>query len=77
MASATGIPQTNPSSMDRIGEDEPLLGRAGDASQQQGKPLPWNLVLGTGTVAQAGIWIVCYDPVQYSCVQREGSHPQD
>ncbi|KAK8205825.1 eukaryotic cytochrome b561-domain-containing protein [Phyllosticta capitalensis] len=58
MASATGIPQTNPSSMDRIGEDEPLLGRAGDASQQQGKPLPWNLVLGTGTVAQAGIWIL-------------------
>ncbi|KAK7513124.1 eukaryotic cytochrome b561-domain-containing protein [Phyllosticta citriasiana] len=59
MTSATGIPQTNSAaSMERIGEDEPLLGRAGDASQQQGKPLPWNLVLGTGTVAQAGIWIL-------------------
>ena len=28
------------------GEDEPLLGRAGDASQQDGKPLQFNMVLG-------------------------------
>ena len=27
-------------------EDEPLLGRAGDASQQDGKPMQFNLVLG-------------------------------
>lgn len=27
-------------------EDEPLLGRAGDASQQDGRPLQFNLLLG-------------------------------
>ena len=29
-----------------MGEQEPLLGRAGDASQQEGKPLYYNLWLG-------------------------------
>lgn len=44
MASATGIPE-NVANAGR-GEQEPLLGRAGDASQQEGKPLYYNLVLG-------------------------------
>ena len=49
MASATGIPanipETNGHSHD--GEDEPLLGRRGDASQEEGKALYHNLYLGT------------------------------
>lgn len=45
MASATGIPQTNGYEADR-GEDEPLLGRAGDASQHEGSPLYYNLIIG-------------------------------
>ncbi|KAE9365986.1 hypothetical protein N431DRAFT_386010 [Stipitochalara longipes BDJ] len=53
MASATGIPDVvNP---EGSGEDEPLLGRVGDASQQEGKPLYVNLIIGTAVVAQAGI----------------------
>ncbi|KAI9782049.1 MAG: hypothetical protein M1835_004110 [Candelina submexicana] len=44
MASATGIPEQNPSS-ERHGEDEPLLGRAGDASQQPDKDIQFNLVI--------------------------------
>nr|POE93610.1 hypothetical protein CFP56_19622 [Quercus suber] len=38
------------------GEQEPLLGGSGDASQHD-KPLYHNLVIGTGVVAQAGAWI--------------------
>lgn len=56
MASATGIPEQHHSN--GHGEQEPLLGRPGDASQKEGKSLAWNLVLGTGIIAQAGIWIV-------------------
>jgi len=52
MASATGIPDTG------YGEQEPLLGSAGDASQQDGQPIYRNFVIGTGVVAQAGIWIL-------------------
>lgn len=33
------------------GEDEPLLGRAGDAAQQEGKGLPFNFVLGIEPVS--------------------------
>lgn len=40
------------------GEEEPLLGRAGDASQEEGKPIYHNLIIGTGVVAQAGVWIL-------------------
>lgn len=59
MASATGIPEQHLSSANNgHGEQEPLLGRPGDASQKEGKSLAWNLVLGTGIIAQAGIWIV-------------------
>ena len=45
MSSATGVPAENPAT-ERTAEDEPLLGRAGDASQQGGKPIAWNFVLG-------------------------------
>ncbi|MCJ1335084.1 hypothetical protein MMC09_000350 [Bachmanniomyces sp. S44760] len=41
-----------------MGDDEPLLGRAGDASQQDGKGLQFNLIIGTAVIAQAGIWIL-------------------
>lgn len=54
MASATGIPENPRVAAGELqdpheagyGEDEPLLGRAGDASQQEGRPLLWNLALG-------------------------------
>jgi hypothetical protein len=39
-------------------EYEPLLGRPGDAAQRNGNPIYENLILGTGVVAQAGIWIL-------------------
>ncbi|KAF2807870.1 uncharacterized protein BDZ99DRAFT_464772 [Mytilinidion resinicola] len=58
MASATGIPDQNPDSLLGRGEEEPLLGRPGDAKQEDGKPLWANLWIGTGVVAQAGIWIL-------------------
>lgn len=57
MASATGIPEQNSGQQGRD-EDEPLLGRAGDASQQDDKALQLNFVLGTAIIAQAGIWIL-------------------
>lgn len=44
MASATGIPQNV---QNTAGEDEPLLGAPGGASQQDGQPLYYNLFLGT------------------------------
>ncbi|ORY10212.1 eukaryotic cytochrome b561-domain-containing protein [Clohesyomyces aquaticus] len=56
MASATGIP-ANPNGL-RGTEDEPLLGRVGDASQAEGQPLYMNLWIGTAPIAQAGIWIL-------------------
>jgi len=58
MASATGIPDENPESLLGRGEEEPLLGRPGDVKQEDGKPLWANLWIGTGVVAQAGIWIL-------------------
>lgn len=57
MASSTGIPDGNPAVADHP-EDEPLLGRVGDASQQDGKGIQFNLVIGTAVLAQAGIWIL-------------------
>ncbi|QDS78015.1 hypothetical protein FKW77_002740 [Venturia effusa] len=56
MASATGIPQ-NVSGAE-AGESEPLLGRVGDASQKDGKPLYHNLTIGTAVLAQAGVWVL-------------------
>jgi hypothetical protein len=47
MSSATGIPE-NIEAMSNNGESEtePLLGNVGDASQQPGKPIYENLILG-------------------------------
>lgn len=45
MASATGIPE-NVNSTFGHGEDEPLLGRAGDASLEEGQPLYYNFWIG-------------------------------
>ncbi|KAI4127156.1 MAG: hypothetical protein LQ341_006817 [Variospora aurantia] len=56
MASATGIPEGR-SNAGR-GEDEPLLGRAGDASQQEDQGLQFNFVIGTAVIAQVGIWVL-------------------
>ncbi|KAI4107790.1 MAG: hypothetical protein L6R37_001476 [Teloschistes peruensis] len=57
MASATGIPESRNQNEGR-GEDEPLLGRAGDASQQEDQGLQFNFVIGTAVIAQVGIWIL-------------------
>ncbi|KAF2688001.1 hypothetical protein K458DRAFT_440740 [Lentithecium fluviatile CBS 122367] len=57
MASATGIPE-GINGAGGSGEDEPLLGHRGDASQMEGHPLYMNLWLGTAPLAQAGIWIL-------------------
>ncbi|KAE8452456.1 hypothetical protein EG329_000358 [Mollisiaceae sp. DMI_Dod_QoI] len=54
MASATGIPATAIIPAE-AGEDEPLLGRPGGATQQEGKSMWLNLIIGTAVVAQAGI----------------------
>lgn len=40
------------------GEQEPLLGRPGDAAQQEEQPLYKNFVLGTAVVAQGGVWLL-------------------
>ncbi|MCJ1477386.1 hypothetical protein MMC13_006057 [Lambiella insularis] len=57
MASATGIPDHDPTN-DNRGEDEPLLGEPGDATQKNEKGIQFNLVIGTAVIAQAGIWIL-------------------
>ncbi|KAF1916059.1 eukaryotic cytochrome b561-domain-containing protein [Ampelomyces quisqualis] len=56
MASATGIP--NAAAARGQSEEEPLLGRRGDASQAEGQALWYNLWIGTAPIAQAGIWIL-------------------
>jgi hypothetical protein len=48
MASATGIPP-NAAAARGQSEEEPLLGRRGDASQIEGQPLWWNLWIGMCT----------------------------
>ncbi|KAH8706565.1 eukaryotic cytochrome b561-domain-containing protein [Ilyonectria robusta] len=59
MASATGVPERRYSDIESDGaeqrETEPLLGRPGDAAQEEGVPMFRNLVLGTGILAQMGI----------------------
>ncbi|KAJ9426348.1 hypothetical protein QL093DRAFT_2181109 [Fusarium oxysporum] len=56
MASAAGVPERFPPIEDLSArETEPLLGRPGDAAQEDGVPLIKNLVLGTGIVAQLGV----------------------
>jgi hypothetical protein len=49
MASATGIPANIPERdqpTEGHEEDEPLLGRIGDASQPEGRPIYYNLIIG-------------------------------
>ncbi|KAF2822763.1 hypothetical protein CC86DRAFT_299797 [Ophiobolus disseminans] len=57
MASTTGIP-SNAAATRGQSEEEPLLGRRGDASQTDGQALYWNLWIGTAPIAQGGIWIL-------------------
>ncbi|KAJ6170467.1 hypothetical protein N7485_007813 [Penicillium canescens] len=57
MASATGIPQEHPVTIESR-DDEPLLGRPGDVTQKQNESIVRNLFTGTASVAQAGIWIL-------------------
>ncbi|CAG8164198.1 hypothetical protein PENNAL_c0003G09994 [Penicillium nalgiovense] len=57
MASATGIPQDHPTTIEAR-EDEPLLGRPGDVTQKPHEIIYRNLFTGTASVAQAGIWIL-------------------
>jgi hypothetical protein len=57
MASATGIPP-NAAAARGQSEEEPLLGRQGDASQAEGQSLIYNVWIGTAPIAQAGIWIL-------------------
>ncbi|KAF3075134.1 hypothetical protein TsFJ059_003283 [Trichoderma semiorbis] len=61
MASATGLPERFPNGSEEglAGrETEPLLGRPGDVAQEEGKSTLNNLVLGTGIIAQIGIWLL-------------------
>ncbi|EEH36726.2 hypothetical protein PAAG_07144 [Paracoccidioides lutzii Pb01] len=59
MASATGIPDECPTAISSSSnEQEPLLGRPGDVSQKEDQALVTNLITGTATIAQAGIWIL-------------------
>lgn len=56
-SSSTAIPNMNPTGSGR-GEQEPLLGRPGDAAQPEGKPIAYNLIIGTAVIAQAGLLIL-------------------
>jgi len=61
-----------------VGEDEPLLGNPGDASQEEGKPLYYNFIIGTGVVAQAGVWIltaIVWGAVLSNPVMLFSAHP--
>ncbi|KAA6414588.1 MAG: cytochrome b561 [Lasallia pustulata] len=51
-------PEENRERREGLGEEEPLLGRAGDASQQEGRGIQFNPFIGTAVLAQAGIWIL-------------------
>lgn len=57
MASATGVPQALPERIERaesgLPEEEPLLGRPGDACLPEGQPLYRNLYLGTSPLFTA------------------------
>ncbi|GAB1203494.1 hypothetical protein APSETT445_002129 [Aspergillus pseudonomiae] len=57
MASATGIPQEHPQTIEAR-EDEPLLGRPGDVVQKEDQYIIYNLFTGTASLAQFGIWII-------------------
>ncbi|KAJ5104124.1 Cytochrome b561 eukaryote [Penicillium argentinense] len=56
MASATGIPEVHPTTI-ASQEDEPLLGHPGDVTQKQDESIARNLITGTASVAQVGVWL--------------------
>lgn len=58
MTSATCVSEDINSRRQLTGEEEPLLGERGEASQMDGQPLYMNLWIGTAPIAQAGIWIL-------------------
>ena len=63
----------------QINDEEPLLGQPGDALQTGGKPLYHNLVIGTGVVAQVGVWIVSDHRSRPTALQEDWldtEHPQ-
>ncbi|KAL4897239.1 hypothetical protein BDV59DRAFT_170173 [Aspergillus ambiguus] len=57
MASATGIPQDHPHTIEAR-EDEPLLGRREDVVQKESEPIFYNVFAGTATFAQFGVWML-------------------
>lgn len=60
------------------GDQEPLLGEPGDASQRTGKGLQYNFIIGTAVVAQAGIWImtaIVWSAVFESPLMLFSAHP--
>lgn len=66
MASATGIPETTLIPQEGTGEDEPLLGRAGDAAQHDGSPIYYNLIIGTSSLS--------FPITPPNLISRYGSH---
>ncbi|KAK2882684.1 hypothetical protein FQN49_000116 [Arthroderma sp. PD_2] len=57
MASATGIPEERPSSLQDGVENEPLLGQPGDVTQRDDQNIFTNLTTGTAGLAQIGILV--------------------
>ncbi|KAH1294241.1 hypothetical protein KXV68_003686 [Aspergillus fumigatus] len=57
MASATGVPQEHPQTIEAR-EDEPLLGRPGAVTQRESDPIYRNLIKGTAALAQCGILLL-------------------
>ncbi|KAL9006083.1 MAG: hypothetical protein Q9188_001156 [Gyalolechia gomerana] len=57
MASATGMPEARNSNQGR-GEDEPLLGEAGDASQKEDQGLQFNFLTAKQLLNSAGILLI-------------------
>lgn len=57
MASATGIPEEDPTTIEAR-EDQPLLGRPGDVVQGNRAPIYYNLITGTSVVLNPEIlWL--------------------
>jgi len=48
----------NGAEADEAGENEPLLGLSDSITQKDRHPIQNNLIVGTGIVAQAGVWIL-------------------
>ncbi|KAI9811029.1 MAG: hypothetical protein M1826_003330 [Phylliscum demangeonii] len=58
MSSVAAIIPDDPQAPGDRGEQEPLLGRPGDAAQPKGMGIQYNFILGTAILAQIGIWIL-------------------